>query len=80
MNPQPQIGKEIDISQSAGIICEACSNEVFLPGYMLRKISAIVSPNGREVVVQIPVQVCSACGGVNKEFMPEELKQKVKLG
>lgn len=75
----PQRQPEIELSKSTAIACEKCTNEVFVPGFMLRKVSALVNPSGKDIVIQIPVQVCSTCGGVNDEFIPQELKNKIQL-
>ena len=77
--PLRQQQPDIDLSKSSAIKCDKCTNEVFVPGFMLRRVSALVNPSGRDIVIQIPVQVCSACGGVNDEFVPQELKNNIKL-
>lgn len=81
MNPNlpPQRGQDIDLSKSTAIKCDSCSNEVFVPGFMLRRVSALVNPSGKDIVIQIPVQVCNACGSINDEFVPQELKNQIKL-
>jgi hypothetical protein len=45
----------------------------------LRKISALVSPEGRDGYIPIPMFHCTTCGAINDEFVPPELKNKIKL-
>ena len=44
------------------VLCNNCQTGLFEQCIMLRKMSAFVSPNGVEQVVQIPVMVCKNCG------------------
>jgi hypothetical protein len=41
--------------------CE-CGGEFFSEGFMMRRISAIMSPTGREEVFNIPIPLCIICG------------------
>ncbi len=65
---------QIDPSQTDGIICTApkCNSEFFMPMFMLRRISALLSPSGREEVIQVPVMVCGNCGKPYDQNAPEE--------
>jgi hypothetical protein len=38
---------------------------------MMKKLSALVSPNGQEALIPIPVFACMACGHVNEMFLPK---------
>jgi len=46
---------------TVAIKCE-CGGLVFQECFMMRRISAIMSPTGKEEQFQIPVPVCIACG------------------
>ena len=56
--------------------CEVCGGEVFEQGVMLRKVPAILTGNGKPGVIPVPVFMCSKCGHVNLEFIPEELQDE----
>jgi len=43
-NAQPQI----DLTESDTISCDDCGNAAFTPAFFLKKISALVSPTGKE--------------------------------
>ena len=66
--PQGQQQMNIDISQTSEMKCDKCENLTFKQTMMLRKVSAIVSPNGRETIIPMAVFACEKCGHVNSEF------------
>ena len=63
---QPQ--QTIDMSQTTPIKCEKCENQTFKQTLLLRKVSALISPNGQEQYVPVAVFACEKCGHVNTEF------------
>ena len=62
----------VNLSQTSEICCDECASTVFHPAFILRKVSALISPTGKETVIPIQVFACDSCGHVNKEFMPIE--------
>ena len=60
--------EQIDISKTSAIKCEKCENPTFKQTLLLRKLSALVSPNGQEALVPVQVFACEKCGHVNSEF------------
>ena len=70
----------VDLSKATTLKCESkrtdlekgiqveCGNTLFAPGFELKKVSALVSPNGQETLVPVQVFACEKCGHVNKEF------------
>ena len=63
-----QMQQTIDFSKTTQIKCEACEGSTFKQTLLLRKLSALVSPNGQETIVPMQVFACEKCGHVNKEF------------
>ena len=63
-----QMQEQIDISKTSAIKCETCENQTFKQSLLLRKLSALVSPNGQETIIPMAVFACEKCGHVNKEF------------
>ena len=63
-----QMQEQIDISKTTPIQCEKCNNSTFKQTLLLRKLSALVSPNGQETLVPVQVFACDKCGHVNSEF------------
>ena len=63
-----QAQQTIDMSQTTQIKCEKCENSTFKQTLLIRKMSALVSPNGQETVIPVAVFACEKCGHVNAEF------------
>lgn len=60
----------IDISDAQGVTCLECGSENFDMKYQIRKISALLSPTGQDVIIPIQVFACSKCGIVPEDFLP----------
>ena len=59
-----------DLSLATDIVCEQCDNMTFEEVLLMKKVSALVSPNGKEGIIPIPTFACVACGHVNQMFRP----------
>jgi uncharacterized Zn finger protein len=64
----------IDLTHAKTLQCEACGCQGFKQSLMLKKLSALVSPNGQEAMIPIQVFACEACGHINKEFVEADIK------
>jgi hypothetical protein len=62
----------VGLDQTNEIKCDECESTVFHPAFLLRKVSPLVSPSGKEAVIPIQVFACDSCGHINEEFMPIE--------
>ena len=65
---QEQPGVQIDISKADTITCEDCGNASFIQAFVLKKISALMSPTGQESIVPIQVFSCGSCGTIPKKM------------
>ena len=63
-----QMQQTIDVSQTTPVKCESCENQTFKQTLLIRKMSALVSSSGQEMVIPIGVFACEKCGHVNAEF------------
>ena len=63
-----QAQQTIDMSQTTPIKCEKCDNSTFKQTLLVRKMSALASPSGQEMIIPMAVFACEKCGHVNKEF------------
>ena len=63
-----QVTKTVDISQTTPVKCDNCENQTFKNTLIIRKLSALVSPNGQEQYIPVAVFACEKCGHVNTEF------------
>jgi len=62
MKPLPKANVKVDLSEADTMKCQSCENPIFIQGYIIKKISAIVSPTGKEVIAPIQVFNCGNCG------------------
>ena len=63
----------VDLTHAKTIECEKCQCQSFKQSMMLKKLSALVSPNGQEAIVPVMVFACEKCGHVNEEFANAEI-------
>ena len=69
MHPKGRIQKQkqqvqVDLKQAETIKCSGCGNYLFITSFILKKLSAIVSPNGQEALIPVQVYSCGNCGKV----------------
>ena len=60
--------EQIDMSKTSPISCDKCQGSTFKQTLLIRKMSALVSPNGQEMIIPMAVFACEKCGHVNSEF------------
>ena len=61
-----------------------CGGHLFAPGIVFKKISAIISPSGKEEIYPIEVLICQSCHKVpttfpSSDLLPEDVLAKSKL-
>lgn len=74
--PQLNIQKQIDLTLTSPVECDRCKSQAFQQAMMLRKVSAIVTGEGEDGYMPVGVFACVACGHINDQFIPEEIKSK----
>ena len=60
--PKPKAQVQVDLKDAETMTCQQCDNKIFIQGYVIKKLSAIVSPTGQEVIAPIQVFNCGSCG------------------
>ena len=65
------------IYKSPNVVCSKCGSKVFREGLILKKVSALVSPTGREELYPIPVYVCDKCGAIPDEFLQKSAAKEI---
>lgn len=65
----------VDYSQTTGLKCDECGQEIFSQGFKIQKLSALLSPTGKVAYAPIPVFYCLNCKHINEEFLPKEENQ-----
>ena len=74
-DPNGGPGMHIDMDNAVDMKCEKCGCNTFKGTNLIKTISAIVSPSGKEMIIPIPVFACENCGHVNKEFLNNEFEE-----
>jgi len=64
INPKPSDMKDI--------ICDDCGSKYFRSVNAFKRLSALISPSGKEQIIPIPTYRCDDCGFINEEFRPIE--------
>mgnify|MGYP001035846874 CR=1 FL=1 len=62
----------IDLTLAKDLLCENCENNNFKQTMIIKKMSALTSPSGKEMVIPISVFACEKCEHVNEEFLKME--------
>ena len=60
---------QVDLRDAETIKCSSCNNYLFITSFILKKLSAIVSPNGQEALIPVQVYSCGNCGQVAEGFL-----------
>jgi uncharacterized Zn finger protein len=69
----------LDLSNATDVVCESCGNYTFQEVVLMKKVSALVSPTGKEAIVPIPTFSCNACGFINKQFLPVKIAEQPEV-
>ena len=64
----------VDLTHAKDIKCDKCGGMGFRQSMMLKKLSALVSPNGQEAIIPVMAFACDSCGHINKEFQDADIK------
>ena len=70
--PPREDGLQIDLSKTDTIVCEECGNASFIQAFFLKKVSALVSPTGKEAIVPMQVFSCGNCGTIPKNMIDQQ--------
>ena len=66
----------VDLTHAQTLECDECKGKGFKQTLMLKKLSALVSPNGQESIIPVAAFACEKCGNINKEFQEADLKSE----
>ena len=76
---QPQQAQvKVDLKEAQTIRCKSCDNYLWIQAFVLKKISALVSPSGQEGSVPVQVFSCGNCGQVAEGFLDENVLDEQK--
>jgi DNA-directed RNA polymerase subunit RPC12/RpoP len=66
---KPQANVQVDLREADTIKCDDCGNYLFITSFILKRVSAIVSPTGEEALVPVQVYSCGDCGKVPNKLL-----------
>ena len=67
----PQANINVTIDDLTSVKCDDCEGEYFRSAMLMKRLSPLVSPTGKEQLVPIQIFRCDDCGHVNEVFMPK---------
>ena len=59
------------VERAPTILCEKCDNHTFKVVYVVKRLSAYVSPTGEDMIAPIQTYQCTGCGHCNTVFLPQ---------
>jgi len=78
LNPQrEEKGLKINPNDLTDVCCEKCGNQTFTQAFLFKKISAVMSPNGKASMIPLQIFKCDECGHINKDFIPNQDGKKM---
>ena len=60
---------QVNIKDADDIVCEKCEGNYFVPAFIIKRISPLMSPTGKGMFAPVQLFQCSACKHVNEEFL-----------
>ena len=61
----PHMPQMPDLSQAEDYVCERCESPIFDTVMIVKKISALTSPTGQQMLIPQPVFRCAECKFIN---------------
>jgi len=72
--PKDQNGLNVNINPEdlEDYVCSKCGNQTFIQAFIFKKLSAVMSPMGKDTMIPLQVFKCDECGTIGKEFLPKD--------
>jgi len=68
-----QANMNIDISTLDDVVCSTCGSIFWEQCFVLKKVSAIISPTGQGGIINVPTLVCKKCGQSVQDNLDSEV-------
>ena len=65
---QSQQNIRVNLEDTKDILCEECEGNVYVQAFVMKRVSALISPTGEEVMLPVQTFQCAKCGHINEEF------------
>jgi len=73
------LNPKISYDKTTPVECEECKGQIFVPAFLLRKVSKLLIGAPEDAIIPIDVFACAKCGHINKEFLPKEENDRTIL-
>lgn len=73
MKNDVQANVQVDLTKAETMKCKKCDNAIFIPSFILKRLSPLVSPTGKEAVIPVQVYSCGNCGEVVKSLISDDI-------
>jgi len=60
----------VDLQSAPDVVCDGCGSRYFREVTLIKRISALVSPTGKEILAPVQTFCCASCQHLNLEFDP----------
>lgn len=60
----------VDIQNALDVVCDACGGRLFREVTLIKRVSALLSPTGKEILAPVQTFCCASCSHLNTEFDP----------
>tara|TARA_R110001583_G_scaffold58367_2_gene174113 strand:- start:432 stop:635 length:204 start_codon:yes stop_codon:yes gene_type:complete len=61
--------KVVDITEADDVCCTKCQGVYFKQLVRIKKISAIMSPTGQEIIFPVQIVKCDRCGAIDESIL-----------
>ncbi len=68
----------VNLADAADVKCDNCGDRRFEAIHLIKLLSPIISPTGKEMLVPISTWACLRCSHINELFLPMELRATTK--
>tara|TARA_X000001382_G_C3149009_1_gene172305 strand:+ start:352 stop:606 length:255 start_codon:yes stop_codon:yes gene_type:complete len=71
MNQPQEAQMQINPNDLEDVVCEKCESQCFEPTFLFKRLSAVLSPNGKDTMIPLQIYRCADCGHINEVFLPK---------
>lgn len=76
-NKQISAEQTIDMATLEDLECASCNKRIFEVGYVIKRISPLQSPSGKETAAPVQIFKCANCGEVPDMFLSAFAKKTI---
>ena len=62
---------QAQVESAKNVVCEKCSSEIMKQAFVIKVVSALMTGDGKDTYVPVPIFVCNDCNHVNEIFVKD---------